>query len=55
MEPDLTYGYLKMCWERKRTLVACKVENGKMVKTSEDHNFLVGIQNWENEYSMERY
>jgi len=29
------------------TLVACRVEKGKMVKTSEDHNFLFGTQNWE--------
>jgi hypothetical protein len=48
MEPYLSFGYLKMCWERKRTHVACRVEKGKMVKTSEDHNFLLGTQNWEN-------
>jgi hypothetical protein len=37
-----------MCWERKRALVAGKVEKGKKVKTSEDHNFMLETQNWEN-------
>jgi hypothetical protein len=49
MEPDLNSGYLKKCWERKRTLVACRVEKGKMVKIFEDHNFLLKTHNWENE------
>jgi len=48
MEAYFSLGYLKMCWERKRTLVACKDIKGKMVKTFEDHNFLLRKQNWEN-------
>jgi hypothetical protein len=48
MEPNLNSGYLKLCWERKRKLVTCRVEKGEIVKTPEDHNFLLGSQNWEN-------
>jgi hypothetical protein len=48
MELDLSSGYLQMCWERKKTYVACMDIKGKMVKTYEDHKFLLGTRNWEN-------
>jgi hypothetical protein len=35
----------KIFWERKKTLVTCRVEKEKMVKTSEDHNFPLRTQN----------
>jgi hypothetical protein len=41
MNPYLSFGYLKMFWERKRTLEACKDIKGKMIKTFEDKNFLL--------------
>jgi len=49
MDPDLSYGYLKMCWERNTTHATYRVEKGKMVKTYEDHNFLLETRSWENE------
>jgi hypothetical protein len=54
MELDLSSGYLKMFLDKKRTLIAHRVEKGKMVKTFEDHNFLLETNNWENKLSMER-
>jgi len=33
--------------ERKSTPIAGKVKKGKMVKTSKDHNFLLGTRNLE--------
>jgi hypothetical protein len=49
MELYLSSKYLKMCWERKNTPITWNVEKEKMVKTSKEHNFLLGTQNWENE------
>jgi hypothetical protein len=48
MELDFIFRYLKMCWQRKSTPIACRVKKGQMVKTSEDHNFILENQNWEN-------
>jgi hypothetical protein len=39
MEPYLGSGYVKMSWERKKTLVAYRDKLGKIAKTSLTRNF----------------
>jgi hypothetical protein len=49
MEPDLGYGYIKMCKKRRKTHVSYRTKMGKHSKTYEDHNFLLKAYILENE------
>jgi hypothetical protein len=42
MEPNLGYGYLKMCRKRKKAHVAYEDKLGKTVKNSLDLKFQLG-------------
>jgi hypothetical protein len=42
MEPELEYRYLKSYKMEEKTHVTYMARNGKIVKTSIDHNFMLG-------------
>ena len=42
MEPELEFVYLKLYRMGEKTRVPYKAKNGKIVKTSIDHNFMLG-------------